>query len=107
LAEDRTLPGFGHPLYPEGDPRAAALLARTTVPRDLRRLAQEAEEITGLRPNVDFALLAMAQTLDLPEEAPFMLFAVGRCAGWIAHAIEQERTGDLIRPRARYVGVEV
>ncbi|WP_422575606.1 citrate/2-methylcitrate synthase [Phenylobacterium sp.] len=39
-----------------------------------------------------------------PREA---LFATARCAGWIAHAIEQGQTGALIRPRARYVGVEV
>jgi citrate synthase len=41
----------------------------------------------------------------LPEDAPFALFAVARCAGWTAHALEQISTGALIRPRARYVGV--
>jgi citrate synthase len=34
-----------------------------------------------------------------------MLFAIGRSVGWIGHAIEQYATGQLIRPRARYVGV--
>ena len=32
------------------------------------------------------------------------LFALGRTIGWIGHAIEQYRTGALIRPRAKYVG---
>jgi len=50
--------------------------------------------------------VAMGETLRLPDDAPFMLFAVARCAGWIAHALEQMQTGELIRPRARYVGAE-
>ena len=54
---------------------------------------------------MDFALVALAERLALPQDAPFALFAVARCAGWIAHAIEQVQTGDLIRPRARYAGV--
>ena len=37
--------------------------------------------------------------------APLMLFAIGRSVGWIGHAIEQYATGQLIRPRAKYVGV--
>lgn len=107
LAEDRILPGFGHNLYPEGDPRAQALLDRFEPDPDMARLQAAVAGLTGLAPNVDFALVAMARALSLPKDAPFALFAVARCAGWIAHAIEQGQTGDLIRPRARYVGVEV
>jgi len=43
--------------------------------------------------------------LKLPAGSPFTLFAIGRTVGWIGHAIEQYATGQLIRPRARYVGV--
>lgn len=107
LAEDRALPGFGHPLYPEVDPRAEAMLARFAPPPHLAELAQAAETFTGLKPNVDFALVAMSEALKLPVDAPFAMFATARCAGWIAHAIEQLQSGALIRPRARYVGVEV
>jgi citrate synthase len=64
------------------------------------------EAITGQPPNVDFALIAACETLKLPPDAPFALFAVARCAGWIAHAIEQGQADTLIRPRARYVGPE-
>lgn len=39
-----------------------------------------------------------------PQEAPFVLFAVGRCVGWLAHALEQVQAQRLIRPRARYTG---
>jgi citrate synthase len=99
------MPGFGHPLYPDGDPRAAALLDAFKVPGMLAELRGETEAATGQAPNIDFALVAMARTLALPVDAPFSLFAVGRMAGWHAHAIEQLQTGKLIRPRARYVGV--
>ena len=32
------------------------------------------------------------------------LFALGRVAGWIGHAIEQYKIDQIIRPRARYIG---
>jgi len=104
LAEDRALPGFGHPLYPDGDPRAAALLSRFDPPRELAALQAAVRQETGLAPNVDFALVAACEALKLQLDAPFAVFAVARCAGWIAHAIEQGQTDALIRPRARYVG---
>ncbi|WP_293473599.1 citrate synthase [Phenylobacterium sp.] len=104
LTDDRALPGFGHNLYPDGDPRAAALLERFTPPQELARLEAMVAAITGHPPNVDFALMAACEALRLPEDAPFALFSVARCAGWIAHAIEQGQQDRLIRPRARYVG---
>ena len=106
LTDDRALPGFGHNLYPEADPRAAALLARFTPPPDLIGLQTAVHTVTGLAPNVDFALIAACEALKLPNDAPFALFAVARCAGWIAHAIEQGQADTLIRPRARYIGPE-
>jgi len=54
---------------------------------------------------VDLALVALARALGLPAGAAITLFAVGRAAGWIAHAIEQREAGFLLRPRARFVGV--
>lgn len=105
-AEDRVIPGFGHLLYPDGDPRAEALLDRMSPSPELQALRMAVEAQTGLAANVDFALVALADTLRLPPDAPFALFAVARCAGWIAHAMEQGQTGQLIRPRARYVGPE-
>jgi citrate synthase len=107
LAEDRALPGFGHPLYPQGDPRAAALLARFAQTPALNELRQAVVAFTGLEPNIDFALVGLADSLNLPTDAPFALFATARCAGWIAHAIEQVQGGGIIRPRARYTGVAV
>jgi citrate synthase len=99
-------PGFGHALYPDGDPRAEALLAAVKLPPALARLREAVEGETGARANVDFALVALRQSLGLPAEAPFALFAMARTAGWLAHAMEQSAGGRLIRPRARYVGPE-
>jgi citrate synthase len=106
LSEDRALPGFGHPLYPDGDPRAAAVLERFRSPPALAQLSDAVWRTSGLAPNIDFALVAACESLRLAEDAPFALFAVARCAGWIAHAIEQGQSDALIRPRARYVGPE-
>jgi citrate synthase len=109
LARGERLPGFGQPLYPEGDPRAAAILgALEQAAPEARALADRAAEIglrlTGRRPNVDFALAATAIGLGLPRGAMLGLFVIGRTVGWIGHAIEQYESGILIRPRARYLG---
>lgn len=104
LARGAPVPGFGHPLYPAGDPRSAVLLGAFTPPAELMGLRHVVETTTGEHANIDFALVALTETLGLPQDAPFAIFATARCAGWIAHAIEQLQTGQLIRPRARYTG---
>lgn len=106
------LPGFGHPLYPRGDPRAvalierarglgggAALLARGLALRDV------VGELTGEQPTLDFGLALLGGVLRLPAGGPLALFALGRSIGWIAHALEQYADARLIRPRARYEGL--
>jgi len=105
LARDQPLPGFGHPLYPQGDPRAIALLDGLVVDDLLVDLRSAVEMATGLSPNIDFALATFARTHRLPADTPFRLFALGRAVGWAAHAMEQATTGQLIRPRARYDGI--
>ncbi|WP_290885877.1 citrate/2-methylcitrate synthase [Hoeflea sp.] len=68
------------------------------------RFADAAKDLTGAEPSIDFALVALRRYLQLPEGAAFLLFALGRSVGWIAHALEQRATGQLIRPRAIYTG---
>ena len=105
------LSGFGHPLYPDGDPRARVLLdlltesapARSPI-AEVHALARGVRETTGTEPNLDYALASIERVLGLPAGAAFTLFAVGRVVGWIAHAMEQSADGRLIRPRARYIG---
>jgi citrate synthase len=104
------LPGFGHPLYAGGDPRAALLisLARTHGRRAAVEradsLIRAARSLTDEHPNLDFGLVTLTRALDLPSGSAITLFALGRTVGWIAHAIEQYTDTQLIRPRARYVG---
>jgi citrate synthase len=59
---------------------------------------------TGTLPNIDFALVLLEKQIRLPRGAAFAIFATGRVAGWIAHALEQWSDGKLIRPRATYIG---
>jgi citrate synthase len=104
LAQGRAIPAFGHPLYPEGDPRATALLQSFKPTPRLAELSAVIVDLTGEAPNIDFALAALAETLSLPDGAPLALFAIARSVGWIAHLMEQATCGELIRPRARYKG---
>jgi citrate synthase len=106
------LEGFGHPLYRNGDPRAAALIellheryAGSTELVFVLDCIDAAGSAIREKPNIDFALAALARVMKLPVRSPLTLFAIGRTMGWIGHAIEQYSTGQLIRPRAKYVGV--
>lgn len=107
LSSALSLPGFGHPLYPEGDPRAAAMLASFEPPETVMQMIAKVEAATGLHPTVDVALAALTERYDLPEDAPFALFAIGRSVGWLAHSIEQVASQMTIRPRAKYVGLKL
>jgi citrate synthase len=98
------LAGLGHKLYPDGDPRARALMTALQPYPLLKDSIAEAEKTWAASINIDMALAAMTIQLGLPKSAPFTLFAVARMAGWLAHGIEQGQSGAAIRPRARYVG---
>lgn len=104
-----SVPGFEHRLYPEGDPRAAALLdlVEAAVPRapalvaahDLRAVVwQQSRRL----PNVDFALGVLSAAAGWPATAGETIFTVARTAGWIAHALE-EYGEPPVRFRARAV----
>jgi citrate synthase len=98
---------FAHHLYPDGDPRAAALLgalppASKTARRDRARI-RAIGALVGQKPSLDVGLVALERALTLPRGAAFAIFAVGRTVGWLAHAVEQRGQGGLIRPRARYI----
>lgn len=113
LRRGEALPGFGHQLYPAGDPRGRLLLELTQNARPsapilavAATVVATADKAIQLAPNVDFGLAVLARALELPVYAPFTLFALGRTAGWIGHIIEQYALNQLIRPRSRYVGVQ-
>lgn len=98
------LPGFGHLLYPDGDPRAIALLDALPARARHPALLAAVLERLGERPSIDYALVALARHLGLPDGRAYSVFALGRTVGWIAHALEQQRAATLIRPRAHYTG---
>jgi citrate synthase len=109
-------PGFGHGIYPNGDPRAVLLkkVAVATARRRGRRIFEMAVKVEEavwkqqrLRPNLDFYLTVCARMLGLPLGMPAAIFALGRCAGWIAHSLEQYADNRLIRPRMRYRGSSI
>ena len=111
LTPGTSLPGFGHPLYPDGDVRASTLftMLHEALPHSpqlelAERLAETGEAMTNTKPNIDFATVALERTLALPKDSALSLFLLGRTVGWIAHALEQATHGALIRPRARYTG---
>jgi len=112
LRRGETIDGFGHPLYRDGDPRGAALMAllheryaRSPELTFVSAAIDAAAAAIGEQPTIDFALAAVARVMRLPPGSPLTLFAIGRAIGWIGHALEQYATGQLIRPRAKYVGV--
>ena len=104
LSTGLPLAGFGHHLYPDGDPRAVALLALFEPPEAIARFIRKATELTGLQPNIDVALAALVAHHQLPADAAFGLFATARSVGLLAHSLEQLGVAQVIRPRGRYVG---
>jgi citrate synthase len=111
LRRGERLRGFGHRLYPDGDPRAATLLARLRATADssprmevVDSLLQAARRRGLPEPNVDLALAALAHVTGMTHGAGEAIFATARTAGWIAHALEEYERNAPIRPRAVYTG---
>jgi citrate synthase len=123
LAAGGRLMGFGHRVFRLGDPRALVLrtaleqLGASLGPGAGRlAFAAEVEVAVGaafarlkpgrppLQPNVEINAALLLDAVGLPRDAFMPVFAVARSAGWLAHAMEQQQTGRLIRPSSAYVG---
>jgi citrate synthase len=111
LRRGDTVPGFGHQLYPDKDPRAEVIFellnehyANATQLEQANSVMTAVKDLVGDEPNADMALVMMVRVLGLPQGSPLALFALGRTIGWIGHAIEEYEQDRLIRPRARYTG---
>lgn len=108
------VPGLGHAVYRQQDPRYGALMERIVAAwggdprlgvvfevRDL--LAARTDKI----PNVDLAVGALTYVAGMPATAGEVLFSVGRTAGWLAHALEEYGERPLrFRTRGHYIGPE-
>jgi citrate synthase len=108
--QGETPPGFNHPIYPRGDPRADHLLAlaaqrarKSSRLRALVDFATRARTTMHLHPRVELGVVALAIAMQAPKGSTGALFTVARTAGWIAHVLEQRTAGFLLRPRARYL----
>jgi citrate synthase len=118
LRAGERLMGFGHRVFSGNDPRAEAMRrslqamttrsARLAVADRLERAVATAIERVKpgrtLPPNVEIMAALLLDAVGIPRDAFTLVFAVGRSAGWLAHAMEQQQTGRMIRPVSAYVG---
>jgi citrate synthase len=82
----------------------AAATGRERLFEVAERVYEATTAATGLPVNVDFFSAVVYDALGIPPDFCTSIFAVGRVAGWCAHALEQYADNRLIRPRAAYVG---
>jgi citrate synthase len=111
LRRGERIPGFGHTVYKNGDPRGRLLLelVRRAAPKARPLAAADAVIAEARRKslpafNIDLALGAFVRTAGMTRGAGEAVFAFARTAGWIAHALEAYEAGTLLRPRASYTG---
>jgi citrate synthase len=111
LRRGERLPGFGHFVYKDGDPRANLLLEVVQAyAAGSPRLAVASAVVAEVRrrslpePNIEFALAVLGVVAGMVRGAGEAIFAVSRTAGWIAHALEEYDRNIPIRPRGIYVG---
>jgi len=109
LHRHETLPGFGHKVYKDGDPRFAALwdLARPLLTEERQELFLQILERAAAdgvpKPNCDLALAALSWGTGMPPDAGRTIFTVARIAGWTAHYQEELMERPLrFRTRAVY-----
>jgi citrate synthase len=100
--------GFSHPLYANGDPRAAEILklALSVTKQEAQSRAelqtlQRVDNHQGVI-SLDAALVLLCRSLGLKGPVAGGLLAVSRAAGWIAHVIEQHKQDFMIRPRGKF-----
>jgi citrate synthase len=118
LRAGERLMGFGHRVFQGNDPRAEAMrqsmqamgphAGRLDFAMRLEKAVAAAIERVKpgrtLPPNVEIMAAMLLDAVGIPREAFTPVFAVGRSAGWLAHAMEQQKTGRMIRPVSAYVG---
>jgi citrate synthase len=106
---DAGIPGFGHKVYVDADPRAEVLLDHVArLDPDgwptVEELLLAVSRRFGLSPNVDLGLAALVQACGLRTGSGETVFALSRMVGWLAHAMEEYPQGLRFRPRAVYTG---
>jgi citrate synthase len=116
------LPGFGHRVYKNYDPRAKIIketadrmIAKLVGDDPLFEIARELEDVAlsddyfierKLYPNVDFYSGLIYRAMGMPLNMFPVLFALGRLPGWIAQWKEmiEDPATRINRPRQIYTG---
>lgn len=118
LAQGRRLMGFGHRVFHVRDPRGDILRSvleqlnpdssRLTTAREVERAAtailQRHKPGRKLSANMEMDAALLLEAIGIPRDAFTPVFAMGRIPSWIAHALEQRKSGRMIRPGSSYVG---
>jgi citrate synthase len=111
LRRGEAIPGLGHPLYSEGDPRAAFLLSQlvdafagTPSIANVEGMVAAVERRELPPPNADFAVGALTHVAGLPRGYGEAIFSIARTAGWVAHLLEEYTQNRTYRLREIYTG---
>ncbi|WP_327672077.1 MULTISPECIES: citrate synthase/methylcitrate synthase [unclassified Streptomyces] len=117
LAGERIM-GFGHPVYRTEDPRSRMLRGiaerfggplvdfAVQVERQVEAILAELKPGRELHTNVEFYAGVVMEQCGLPRTMFTPTFAAARVVGWSANILEQAEDSKIIRPAARYVGME-
>jgi citrate synthase len=119
LANKEKIWGMGHREYKVKDPRATILqrmmqeliqsrgghmsrIFETAVA--LEEACEEHLAVKGVHANVDFYSGILYAEMGIPADQFTSVFAVARCAGWLAHWREQLGDNRIFRPTQVYTG---
>jgi citrate synthase len=106
----RLLPGFGHPVYRNGDPRLGVLMecVADVAGPGVMDLVTSITELARARqlpePNLDLGLGALTYAGGMSPAAGRTIFTIPRVVGWVGHYLEELQERPLrFRARAVYV----
>ncbi|MDB0017031.1 2-methylcitrate synthase [Acidimicrobiia bacterium] len=116
LEDKKKIMGFGHGVYKIQDPRSPVVknwvdvLSTSDESINKYEVAKTIDSIMDsekkLFPNVDFYGGLLLSELGFAVEVFTPIFVAGRSVGWSAHYFEQKKQDTLIRPAAKYTGIQ-
>jgi citrate synthase len=121
LANKQVIWGMGHREYKTKDPRAKILQVFINdmleykdgnvdpmfhTAQKLEQVCEERLASKGVYANVDFYSGLLYKEMGIPEDQFTTIFAIARCAGWMAHWREQISDNKIFRPTQVYIGEE-
>lgn len=112
LEKEETIPGIGHKVYEDEDPRASKMLERA---RELDIAGEHVEKMLDIREefadrkvdlvlNVDGAIAAVMSDLGWDYRLGKGIFIIARTPGLVAHVHEEMDEEDFRRESGEYLG---